>query len=79
MIPVATRNFTALISFDYKNEEITGRGITASIDAKLCFDMLKFVITEYQSDILQYNTVVPVNKKNVLERAPYILSNEVSR
>jgi len=63
MIPVATRNFTALISFDYKNEEITGRGITASIDAKLCFDTLKFVITEYQSDILQYNTVVPVNKK----------------
>jgi len=63
MIPIATRNFTALISFDSKNEEITGRGITTSVDAKLCFDMLKFVLTEYQRDVLQCNAVVPLNKK----------------
>uniref|UniRef100_A0A7S3UYX5 Uncharacterized protein n=1 Tax=Aplanochytrium stocchinoi TaxID=215587 RepID=A0A7S3UYX5_9STRA len=59
-------DFTLLVSFDQKKEEITGRGLIVSLDAKVAFDTLKATIGDYLKSINispQMNIAQLENKK----------------
>eukprot|EP00510_Aplanochytrium_minuta_P004079 CAMPEP_0184025134 /NCGR_PEP_ID=MMETSP0954-20121128/12583_1 /TAXON_ID=627963 /ORGANISM="Aplanochytrium sp, Strain PBS07" /LENGTH=355 /DNA_ID=CAMNT_0026308767 /DNA_START=553 /DNA_END=1620 /DNA_ORIENTATION=- len=56
-------NFTALISFDHKKEEFTGRGVATSTDPKFAFESLKTVVREYQQYCVQNRLGKPDSKR----------------
>eukprot|EP00510_Aplanochytrium_minuta_P003455 CAMPEP_0184013258 /NCGR_PEP_ID=MMETSP0954-20121128/4909_1 /TAXON_ID=627963 /ORGANISM="Aplanochytrium sp, Strain PBS07" /LENGTH=500 /DNA_ID=CAMNT_0026293419 /DNA_START=505 /DNA_END=2007 /DNA_ORIENTATION=+ len=49
-------DFSVLISFDRKKEEITGRGLIISLDSKVAFDTLKASIGDFTKNIIRSQT-----------------------